>query len=118
MECKGVLVKWKPGSVWDTYPYHQHEDQSVAWEPIAIENHGWLRLRSQMCAIMFHTEDLSIQTCRACRAIPNSAHFRRFMDRASYVSEHTPWQYLNYRQLCSVIEKVTAQNKKLRLKVL
>ena len=23
-ECTGMLVKWKPGSIWDSYPYQQH----------------------------------------------------------------------------------------------
>lgn len=24
LECTGALVNWAAGSVWDTYPYHQH----------------------------------------------------------------------------------------------
>ena len=29
-ECTGILVKWRPGSVWDTYPYQQHEVQFLS----------------------------------------------------------------------------------------
>lgn len=28
-ECTGVLVHWTPGSVWDTYPYHQHSIRTL-----------------------------------------------------------------------------------------
>jgi len=25
-KCIGVIVEWKPGSIWNTHPYHQHAE--------------------------------------------------------------------------------------------
>ena len=41
-ECTGVLVKWTAGSVWDTYPYHQHGIRNHPWEPIGFEGNNTL----------------------------------------------------------------------------
>jgi hypothetical protein len=99
IECMGISIEWKPGSIWNTYPYHQHAERSMAWEPIAIENNGSLRLRSRKCPIWFIPSHLSHLTCSFCCYIPNSVEFRKFMTHAVEAPVHTPWAYLNYQQL-------------------
>jgi len=66
--CTGVLVKWQPGSVWDTYPYQQHEVQKLPWEPIGFENKEWLRLRSIKCAIYLNSCSETEQNTHVCTA--------------------------------------------------
>ena len=70
--CTGVLVKWQPGSVWDTYPYQQHEVQKLPWEPIDFENKEWLRLQSIKCAVYLNScseTEQNTHVCTACSRI-------------------------------------------------
>ena len=34
--CPGLAIAWHPGSIWETYPYHQHEIRAVGWRPVAF----------------------------------------------------------------------------------
>jgi len=34
--CPGIGIYWLPGSVWKSYPYHQHAVQAVGWKPIGF----------------------------------------------------------------------------------
>ena len=34
--CPRIAIAWHPGSIWETYPYHQHEIQAVGWRPVAF----------------------------------------------------------------------------------
>jgi hypothetical protein len=117
-ECTGVLVEWTAGSVWDTYPYHQHGVRNLPWEPIGFEgNDSWLRLRSKdCCVILLHTE-INRLCCHKCAAIPSSSAFRKFVGRATNAAEHTPYSYLTQRQLHSLLVKVTSKYRELTLKV-
>lgn len=57
--CTGVLIEWTAGSVWDTYPYHQHGIRNHPWEPIGFEgNDSCLRsgLHSKDCCIVLAHE--------------------------------------------------------------
>lgn len=118
--CRGVLVEWKAGSVWDTYPYHQHAYRKYPWEPIGIENGNWFRLRATSCArsAVSAANDSPNICCSACQNIPTSDRYRKFLSRASSASDHTPWEYLNHRQLVAVCRTVVSENRKLRLKVM
>lgn len=116
-ECTGVIVEWKPGSVWNTYPYQQHAERSLPWEIIGFENDTWLRLRSRKCPIWFQPSQPSVITCSFCNYIPNSVDFRKFMERAVEAPAHTPWPYLNYEQLNLKLHKTTNHNRLLQLKV-
>lgn len=117
-ECTGVLVEWTAGSVWDTYPYHQHGIRSHPWEPIGFEgNDSWLRLRSKDCCIVLLHKEMNRLCCRKCAAIPSSSEFRKFVGRATNAAEHTPYFFLTQRQLHSLLVKVTTKYRELALKV-
>ncbi|KAH9922494.1 uncharacterized protein B0H18DRAFT_1212572 [Fomitopsis serialis] len=111
--CKGVLIQWKAGSVWDTYPYHQHALREYPWEPVSIENGEWFRLRAKDCARSTISKD---GCCTACQMIPASERYRKFLDRAISASDYTPWEYLNYRQIVALCKKIVSENRLLRLK--
>jgi hypothetical protein len=116
--CTGVLVEWTAGSVWDTYPYHQHGIRSHPWEPIGFEgNDSWLRLRSKDCCIVLLHNERNRLCCRKCAAIPSSSEFRKFVGRATNAAEHTPYFFLTQRQLHSLLVKVTTKYRELALKV-
>ncbi|KAI0374930.1 hypothetical protein BV20DRAFT_986923 [Pilatotrama ljubarskyi] len=100
--CKGALVEWKPGSVWSTYPYHRHAKNDLPWEPVAIENDHWLRIRSEDCTrYAFEGEGV----CPTCSAVPTSLQFDRVMKRAISAADHTPWMALTYKQLHASLRK-------------
>ena len=95
--CSGVAVKWEAGSIWDSYPFHQHKTHDYPWEPIGITNDEWLYLRSDSCKQ--HTQNAS-HVCEECEAIPNDKRYRKAVARASSnLSESMPWGYLTRRQL-------------------
>jgi len=49
--CPGVCIQWAPGSIWATYPYHQHEIKTKrGWKPIAFGKDNNLVLRADKCA--------------------------------------------------------------------
>ncbi|OSD00270.1 hypothetical protein PYCCODRAFT_1479355 [Trametes coccinea BRFM310] len=114
-ECRGVLVEWTPGSVWDTYPYHRHAEDvdHLPWEPIAIENNRWMRIRSEDCLGRVLR---SAAICSVCLAVPQSERFTTIMKRAVTAAEHTPWIRLTHRQLMQLLRKTSGQYRRLRLK--
>jgi hypothetical protein len=117
-ECTGVLVQWKPGLVWDSYPYQQHIKKSLSWEPIGFESDNWLGLRSTKCKLVLKDDVLQTHTCHACQNIPNSTSFTKFMKRAIDAPSHTPWQYLNHKQIYGHLTKTTKDYRQLKLKVM
>jgi hypothetical protein len=117
-KCLGVIVEWKPGSIWNTYPYHQHAEWVMDWKPISIEDNGSLRLHSRDCSMNLDSRCLSTLTCASCQFIPNSIKFKKFMTRAVEAQEWTPWAYLNFQQLSNRMHKLTDQNCLLKVKVI
>jgi hypothetical protein len=95
-KCGGALVHWQPGSVWNSYPYQQHEAQALPWEPIGFEQSNGLRLRSIKCKeVLVTSKELDDHACSQCRSIETSVAFSRFVGRAAEPAKHTPWEYLS-----------------------
>ncbi|KAH9856503.1 hypothetical protein C2E23DRAFT_771814, partial [Lenzites betulinus] len=117
-ECRGVLVEWTPGSVWNTYPYHRHVSGSykLPWEPIGLENDRWLRIRAEDCVGLVAGND-SAQACIVCVALPASSRFKAVMNRAISAAEHTPWIGLTHQQLDVVVRKMSGNVRQLRLRL-
>ncbi|THH13601.1 hypothetical protein EW146_g6638 [Bondarzewia mesenterica] len=113
-ECKGSLVEWTPGSVWSTYPYHQHDARDWSWEPIGFENKSWIRLRSTRCAVFATRNDLS---CDACRVISSSPRFQTFLTRAARARPNMAWEYLTQVQLHAHTVDLSSRLRKLTLKL-
>ncbi|KAI0753375.1 hypothetical protein C8Q80DRAFT_1096770 [Daedaleopsis nitida] len=102
VECPGVLVEWKPGSVWSTYPYHRHLSHDFPWQPIGVENEQWLRIRSDECARVLADGAL---VCPECKSVPQSARFATVVDRATKAPLNTQHWMLTYAQLHGALKK-------------
>lgn len=117
-QCPGVVVDWTPGSVWNTYPFQQHDLSRVKlpWEIIGWEMNGQLRLRSAHCQA---PKFAPVQhTCPTCAFIPYSSRYRQFMQsNADDAKPHTTLEYLNYRQLLAVTRSALEKNRRLTVKV-
>ena len=71
--CAGALVHWEPGSVWNSYPYQQHEAQALPWEPVGLKviisctyfqasaRRFWLHPKSWMTILALSVEVLRLQ---------------------------------------------------------
>ncbi|EDR04579.1 uncharacterized protein LACBIDRAFT_330513 [Laccaria bicolor S238N-H82] len=103
--CTGQIIEWKAGSVWDTYAFQQHDGNDIGWAPIGYEGPGWIRLQSNSCNIFLTTKiEMNRRACAKCFSLLNSKALRKFMDRAEKdIMPHTPWKYLNARQLKNML---------------
>jgi hypothetical protein len=116
--CPGSLIQWQPGSVWISYPYQQHDVQTLPWEPIGFGDDNQLRLRSAKCKLTLETfKERKEQTCSQCRGIETSAAFAKFVQRAISPAKHTPWVYLSHTHVHELLVKATAETRHLKLKV-
>jgi hypothetical protein len=114
--CPGLAILWTPGSIWETYPYHQHEIRAVGWMPVSFgEEDNEIFLRSDKCYGMIL--DTDEPPCKECWLIEYSANFREVMERAKEVKEHTPWDLLTVQQTRALLQKMSAMIASLRTKV-
>ena len=54
--CKGQVVKWTAGSIWETYAYQQHDDSEFGWIPIGYEGHQLIRPQSKDCTVKLESD--------------------------------------------------------------
>ena len=95
------------GSIWDTYPYHQHKLKNIGWEPIGLLNtENELRLRSDKCQ---PTGGVNGGPCIPCQTIEISRRFKNFVERASL--ESTPdglnYDYMSPSQMKKMLVKIS-----------
>lgn len=117
--CKGERVEWTPGSVWDTFPYQQHADNTIGWKPFLLDNDKWIQLRSNTCKKYLKTrKERELQACINCLKIPNSTSFRKCVQRAKGdTAAHTPWKFLTPQQMRRLLVSLRKQNDAMKLKV-
>lgn len=120
--CPGVRVKWTAGSIGLTYPFQQHTDERLSFEPCGYtsDHDGeWLLLRSRQCLkyVMPIAGSVDPPPCRVCINIPTSAEYQVTLDHATAVKPHTPWDCLNQMQCRALMDKLQSQVRQLRLKV-
>jgi hypothetical protein len=114
--CPGIGVPWLPGSIWESYPYHQHAVREVGWTPIGFDSKAnMIFIRSDNCANQLFEEDEA--PCTRCLIVEHSAEFKSFISRATEAKEHTPWNYLTSEQLLGLLKKMAGQLNFLRTKV-
>ena len=101
--CLGIAIPWLPGSVWTTYPYQRHAG-SVGWTPIAFnKTDNKITVHSDNCEGSSH--HLIDGACTTCKALPESAKYRNFVQHAVTAPAHTQWDYLTSDQLSSLLSK-------------
>ena len=114
--CPGAEIVWDPGSIWSTYPYHQHLIHTIGWTPTSFnKTENKIYLRSDKCAGELSEFDFS--PCVECRMIPYSSRFKDFVQRAQEAMEYTPWDYLTSEQLQCLAKRLVCELKKLQYKV-
>jgi hypothetical protein len=47
MPCSGQPVEWTPGSVWDSYAYQMHDDNSLPWDLIGFQEGNFIIIKSR-----------------------------------------------------------------------
>lgn len=117
IDCPGLSLQWLPGSVWETYPYHQHEIAAIGWRPVSFgKEDNEIFLRSDDC----HGKILSTDEppCKECRILEYSSRLRVFMDCANEAKPHTPWELLTLAQTRALLQKMATKIQDLRTKVL
>jgi hypothetical protein len=124
MPCHGQNVEWTPGSVWDSYAYQMHDDDSLPWNLIGFQEGNFIIIPSQSrddCAgsLFFLEKERGRGSCNACFSLLNSDDLRRFISRAhqNEAKSHTPWKYLNRQQLAHLLVKSRKKIQDLHLKV-
>ena len=118
--CTGQLVEWVPGSIWETYAYGQHKDgEGVNWTPVGFDGDGWIRLRSNDCAIiLLEPQEINVQACMQCQGLLNSPKLLRFMEHAKGPAlPHTAYKYLTLLQMCQALYEARKQIEKFRMQV-
>ena len=116
ISCPGLAILWTPGSIWETYPYHQHEIWAVGWQPVSFgDEENEIFLRSDRCyGIILDTDE---PPCRECWLIEYSPNFCEVMERAKDAKDHTPWDLLTIQQTRALLQKMAGMIKSLRTKV-
>ena len=120
MECGGQPIEWTMGSVWDSYAYQLHNDDSLSWKLIGFKEDKFIVIQSQdSCTGELVLENERLRgTCNSCFELRNSLELRKFIRRASEeVKPNTPWMYLNHRQLEELLIKSKKKEQDLSLKV-
>lgn len=119
--CGGQPVEWTPGSVWDSYAYQMHDDDSLPWNLIGFQEGNFIIIQSKddCTGSLFSDKERVRGSCNACFTLINSDDFRRFLSRAhqSEAKSHTPWKYLNRKQLAHLLVKSRKKVQDLHLKV-
>jgi hypothetical protein len=119
--CSGQPVEWTPGSVWDSYAYQMHDDDSLPWNLIGFQEGNFIIIQSRddCTGSLFSDKERDRGSCNACFSLLNSDDLRRFISRAhqSEAKSHTPWKYLNRQQLAHLLVKSRRKVQDLHLKV-
>lgn len=113
MTCPGITVDWPAGSHWSNYPWLQHDNRDLGWEPISFEADGRITFRSDTCKPSSTTG----APCRACQMLPDSALFCRMIETAKEALPHTPWEYLTAKQMQDSLKRLAQRNKVLTTQV-
>lgn len=119
-DCSGQPIEWTAGSVWDSYAYQLHNNDTLPWKLVAFKEDKFIVIQSRdYCAGKPVSDNEETRgTCNACSELRNSVELRRFILRASEEAKpHTPWRYLNRRQLEELLIRTKKKVRDLSLKV-
>lgn len=117
--CKGQWIEWAAGSVWDSYAYSQHDDDSIGWTPIGFKGDNQICLQSKFCRNFLKKDsEHTCKSCGSCYALLNSKSLLQFIHHANQDPiPHTPWRYLSACQLKNLLVLSQKQENTLKLNV-
>ena len=103
--CIGITVQWRPGTVWETYPFPSHSFVRHPWHILEVCPPEHLRLRSADCTSTVSLGSFE-STCHNCLRIPQSEAFQTIQNRAEGALPHTPYHLLSFEQLSAIPKKM------------
>ncbi|KAG1737819.1 uncharacterized protein EDB91DRAFT_1054829 [Suillus paluster] len=115
--CNGIILNWPVGTVFETYPWTQHEygAKSLGYNFCAVEKNGkTFRIRSHKCSGFAGEGEDACCTCRSAQT--TKAHLM-IEERAHVALPHTPYLFLTHQQLCELLRATNKQLNKYKLKV-
>ena len=115
--CIGMVVRWRPGTIWETYPFPSHSFVRHPWHILEVCPPEHLRLRSVDCTSTVSPGGFE-STCHNCLRIPQSEAFQTVQKRAGGALPHTPHGLLSFRQLSTIPKKMKKLLDQARIKVL
>ncbi|KAF6753825.1 hypothetical protein DFP72DRAFT_1069028 [Ephemerocybe angulata] len=115
--CPGVEIEWTPGSIWDTYPYHQHSSRDMKWTIVRVdEDRNVLGIRSTDCEARLAPTNEAL-ACALCLGLPGSDQLAKMKQRAEGTSPYSPYSYLNAKQMFTIMQNQRALVGSLRSKL-
>ena len=115
--CVGVVVQWRPGTIWETYPFPSHSFVRYPWHILEVHPPEHLRLRSADCTSTVRAGGFG-SVCHNCLRIPQCEAFQTIQNRAEGALPHTPHHFLTFRQLSHIPKKMKRLLDRARIKVL
>ena len=115
--CVGVVVQWRPGTIWETYPFPSHSFVRHPWHILEVLPPEHLRLRSADCTSTVSAGGFG-SVCHNCLRIPQCEEFQTIQKRAEGALPHTPHHYLTFKQLSHIPKKMKRLLDRARIKVL
>lgn len=114
--CTGVIVQWKPGTIWETYPFPSHSFVRHPWHILEVCPPDHLRLRSADCTSTVSPGGIG-SVCHNCIRIPETKSYLAIQNRAESARPHTSYHLLSYQQLSTVSRRMKKALDLARIKV-
>ncbi|KIK79957.1 hypothetical protein PAXRUDRAFT_159904, partial [Paxillus rubicundulus Ve08.2h10] len=116
--CKGVRLDWPVGTIFETYPWMQHEysAKSLGYHFCAVEKDGrtfWIR--SNTCTQLVRPGQ---EGCPECSSTQTTRAHLRIEECAQAASLHVPYQFLMHKQLRELLHNTTKELNEYKLKTL
>ncbi|KIJ05111.1 hypothetical protein PAXINDRAFT_93883, partial [Paxillus involutus ATCC 200175] len=118
LPCKGVPLDWPVGTIFETYPWTQHEygAKSLGYHFCAVEMDGrTFQIRSNSCT---QNAGRGMEACLECLSTQTTKARLQIEERARAASPHTPYQFLTHQQLRELLRSTTKDLNEYKLKVL
>lgn len=116
-KCNGVILNWPVGTVFETYPWTQHEygAKSLGYNFCAVEKNGkTFRIRSHKCSGFEGEGEDACCTCHSAQ----TTKARLMIEECAHVAlPHTPYLFLTHQQLHELLRATNEQLNKYKLKV-
>ncbi|PPQ80934.1 hypothetical protein CVT24_012865 [Panaeolus cyanescens] len=116
------MFEWTAGSIWATYCYQQHDNDSYDWRPVRYLGNNTIVLRSKQCKQkLVTTKENENGRCAKCASLLFSRSVLRSLERAKNAKPHTPYKFLTPNQLIAAlrssggkVKRLEAENTSLR----
>ena len=79
--CGGQHVQWTSGSVWDSYAYQLHNDDSLPWKLIGFKEDQFIIIQSRDACTrkLISDNEKHRKSCNGCFALLKSPNLQKFI---------------------------------------